>query len=172
MPEAVESPAPVSTTTRRAWRHASASARGVLIQLRDRPARRPRSRAGTPPRDRGRRGPGSAPCAGCLLPPNSDQLRHNPMIYSGGIAVAPNGEWGEIARRWYQAGISSRLARRARTTVPSDSSRVATRASSATTVTTAEVAPSSTSGSRDLGGEAGVGLLLCIERLPAVLWGC
>src|SRR5438093_2457100 len=31
MPEAVESPAPVSTTTRRAWRHASASARGVLI---------------------------------------------------------------------------------------------------------------------------------------------
>src|SRR2546426_711508 len=41
MPEAVESPAPVSTTTSRAWRHASASARAVLIQLRARPAATP-----------------------------------------------------------------------------------------------------------------------------------
>src|SRR5206468_12690105 len=43
------------------------------------------------------------------------------------IAVAPNREWGEIARRWYQAGISSRLARRARATVPSDSSQTRVR---------------------------------------------
>src|ERR1051325_10139452 len=58
MPEAVESPAPVSTTTRRAWRHASASARGVLIHdyrtLADAltPPARPRARRSSRPTPR------------------------------------------------------------------------------------------------------------------------